>query len=69
MNHGTTMTHFIRLDPTDNVITLTAPCEAGVEIEHITTRSLIPNAHKCASQLIKKGEAVRKYAQIIGYVH
>ena len=61
------MTHFIRLDPTDNVITLTAPCEAGVEIEHITTQSLIPNAHKCASQLIKKGEAVRKYAQIIGY--
>ncbi len=36
-------------------------------IENAVTQSLIPNAHKCATEAIKKGEAIRKYAQIIGY--
>lgn len=57
------MSYTARLDPSDNVVTATralAPGEAGAN-------SPIPRGHKIAAEAIKKGEAVRKYAQVIGY--
>ena len=61
------MADFIRLDPADNVVTATQTLEAGVDIEGVATTGLIPRNHKIAAAPIAKGEAVRKYAQIIGY--
>ena len=58
---------FIRLDPTDTVVTATGPLEAGVAIEETHTRALIPSGHKIATQAMAKGDVVRKYAQVIGY--
>ncbi len=58
---------FIRLDPQDNVVTVTKPCELGVEIDGVETNQMIPRGHKVATGDIAKGEAVRKYAQVIGY--
>ncbi len=57
----------VRLDPADNVVTATRALEAGVSVEATTTRSLIPSGHKIATADIARGEALRKYAQIIGY--
>jgi altronate hydrolase len=61
------MTDFVRLDPSDNVVTVTRPMEMGAHIESATTQSLIPRGHKVATHAIAKGAVVRKYAQIIGY--
>ncbi|MCT8997615.1 UxaA family hydrolase [Chelativorans intermedius] len=61
------MKDFIRLDDTDNVVTVTRALEAGVEIEGARTASLVPRGHKVAVRAIARGEPVRKYAQIIGY--
>ena len=57
----------VRLDPSDNVVTATRPLEAGTAIESTTTRALIPSGHKVATVDIARGEAIRKYAQLIGY--
>ena len=61
------MAPFIRLHEQDNVITATASLEAGTKLENISTASLIPRNHKIASKAIGAGEAIYKYAQIIGY--
>ncbi|MEP4432877.1 MAG: UxaA family hydrolase, partial [Hyphomicrobiales bacterium] len=61
------MSDFIRLDAADNVVTVTRPLEAGFEFESIKTNGLIPRGHKVATTPIAAGEAIRKYAQIIGY--
>lgn len=61
------MADYIRLDATDNVVTLTKPLEAGSVIENTTTKVMIPRGHKLATTAINKGDAIRKYAQIIGY--
>nr|WP_306266130.1 altronate dehydratase family protein [Pararhizobium sp. IMCC3301] len=61
------MSDFIRLDVADNVVTVTRPTETGQAIESATTLSLVPRGHKVATAPIRKGEAVRKYNQIIGY--
>lgn len=61
------MADFIRLDPSDNVVTVTRPVEAGFAIEDATTNAMIPRGHKVATRAIATGEAVRKYAQVIGY--
>ena len=61
------MSDFIRLDVADNVVTVTRPTETGHAIETATTLSLVPRGHKVATAPIRKGEAVRKYNQIIGY--
>ena len=61
------MADFIRLDPTDNVVTATGALEAGTAIENGTTNVLIPSGHKVATKAIESGQPVRKYAQIIGY--
>ncbi|WP_195821212.1 UxaA family hydrolase [Roseobacter sp. MH60115] len=57
----------VRLDPADNVVTATRALEVGVAFESVTTRALIPSGHKIATRDIAKGEAIRKYAQVIGY--
>ena len=61
------MADFIRLDPSDNVVTVTRPIEAGFAIETVAANAMIPRGHKIATQAIATGEAVRKYAQVIGY--
>lgn len=58
---------FIRLDPTDTVVTATRALEVGVAIEQATTRALIPSGHKIATRDMAKGDVIRKYAQVIGY--
>ena len=57
----------IRLDPADNVVTATRTLEAGTAVEEVVTTAIIPRNHKLASRDIRAGEAVRKYAQVIGY--
>ena len=61
------MKNFIRLDNSDNVVTVTAALDSGMAVEQVTTAGLVPRSHKIATAIIKQGEAVRKYAQIIGY--
>ena len=57
---------FVRLDPSDNVVTATRSLEAGTEIEGVRTQTLIPSGHKIATRAISAGEQIRKYAQFIG---
>ncbi|MBA5777578.1 altronate dehydratase [Stappia sp. F7233] len=64
---SSTAANFVRLDASDNVVTATRPLDAGAMVESVTPRALIPRGHKIATQPIRKGEAVRKYAQVIGY--
>ena len=61
------MSMTIRLDPADNVVTATRTLEIGTAVDDVLTTAIIPRNHKLASREIKAGEAVRKYAQIIGY--
>ena len=61
------MSNFIRLDAGDNVVTVTTALDAGTAVEQVTTTGLVPRTHKIATAPIQEGEAVRKYAQIIGY--
>ena len=61
------MSMTIRLDPADNVVTATRTMEAGTAVDDVVTTAIIPRNHKLASREIKAGEAVRKYAQVIGY--
>ena len=61
------MSTTIRLDPADNVVTATRTLEAGTAVDDVVTTAIIPRNHKLASREIKAGEAVRKYAQVIGY--
>jgi altronate hydrolase len=58
---------FIRLDPTDTVVTATRALQVGVPIEGTATRALIPSGHKIATQDMAVGDVIRKYAQVIGY--
>ena len=57
----------VRLDPSDNVVTATRALAANAEVEGIATTVLVPSGHKVATMAIAQGEAVRKYAQVIGY--
>ena len=61
------MSMTIRLDPADNVVTATRTLEGGTAVDDVVTTAIIPRNHKLASREIKAGEAVRKYAQVIGY--
>jgi len=60
------MKDFIRLDPSDNVVTATRALEAGASVEDVMTGGLVPSGHKIATRAIKGGEQIRKYAQMIG---
>ena len=53
----------VRLSPEDNVVTAVLPLAVGDE----GAAQLIPRGHKMATRSIAKGEAVHKYAQVIGY--
>ncbi|MBT5664616.1 MAG: altronate dehydratase [Rhodospirillaceae bacterium] len=59
----------IRLNLADNVVVARAEILNGVEIpgEMVTSRNPIPAGHKLATADIAKGQAVRKYNQIIGF--
>ena len=61
------MSMTIRLDRADNVVTATRTLEIGTAVDDVVTTAIIPRNHKLASREIKAGEAVRKYAQVIGY--
>jgi len=61
------MHQFVRLDPSDNVVTATGALPKGAEIEGTRTTAAIPSGHKIATCAIAQGEMVRKYAQLIGY--
>ena len=49
------MADFIRLDPSDNVVTVTRPVEAGFAIETVAANAMIPRGHKVAVAPIPKG--------------
>ncbi|MGB3278175.1 MAG: UxaA family hydrolase, partial [Pseudorhodobacter sp.] len=57
------MTTTILLDPADNVVT----ARQNLAIGQDGATQPIPRGHKLARSAIAKGQAVRKYAQIIGY--
>jgi len=58
---------YVRLDNRDNVATAAQSLEVGEAVEGTATVALIPRGHKVALSDIAKGDAVYKYAQIIGY--
>ena len=58
---------FVRLDRADTVVTATRAMEVGAAIEDVVTTALIPSGHKIATTDMRKGDPVRKYAQLIGY--
>jgi len=57
----------VRLDSSDNVVTAIKTLESGVKVESNLTRSMVPRGHKVATERLMPGDAVRKYAQVIGY--
>ncbi|MCI0681022.1 MAG: altronate dehydratase family protein [Gemmataceae bacterium] len=61
----------VQLRPDDNVAVANRNIPAGAELEHhgsrITAASLVKLGHKVALVPIKKGAAVTKYGQIIGF--
>ncbi len=61
------MSDYVRLDPSDNVVTATHALQVGVQIEDAQTTAMIPSGHKIATRAIPKGSEIRKYAQLIGY--
>jgi altronate hydrolase len=63
-----TVTHTIRLSPADNVVVARNALRSGTAIseEGVTTVEAIDPGHKIATRLIKRGDTVRKYDQIIG---
>jgi len=61
------MTDTVRLDPSDTVVTAIRPLEVGTPVENTIAAAMIPRGHKVATTVIKEGEAIRKYAQVIGY--
>ncbi len=61
------MDEFVRLDSSDNVVTLTADVGVDQELAGVMTQEKIPRGHKIAIADISAGDAVRKYAQVIGY--
>ena len=61
------MSETIRLDEKDNVVTAIKTLEVGVAVESTSTAVIIPRGHKIATSALKKGDAVTKYAQLIGY--
>lgn len=61
------MKQTVRLDPGDNVVNAISLLTIGEDCEGVAVRQEIPSGHKVATQPIKMGEPVFKYAQIIGY--
>ncbi|MBL4615842.1 MAG: UxaA family hydrolase, partial [Magnetovibrio sp.] len=63
------MTNVTRLNAADNVVVAAADLSAGCALggEGVSAISDIPRGHKIATTAIAKGDAVRKYDQIIGF--
>ncbi len=57
----------IRLHGDDNVVVAASELTPGADVEGNSANSAIPAGHKVATEIIKKGDAVRKYEQIIGF--
>jgi altronate hydrolase len=62
------MNPFIRIHPLDNVVIARQQLLGGTVLagEGVTVSGLVPPGHKVATRAIAKGEAVRRYDQIIG---
>jgi altronate hydrolase len=58
---------FIRLHPKDNVAVVGVETTKGASFEGVRLAETIPTGHKFALKPIGRGEAVRKYNQIIGF--
>jgi altronate hydrolase len=59
----------IRLHPNDDVVIARGQLVGGTNLldEKITISGLVPPGHKVATRVIKSGEPVRRYNQIIGF--
>ena len=59
----------IQLSPEDNVAVAVQAIQLGQRIEqlNLSCRQSIPSGHKVAVNAIEKGQAIRKYNQIIGF--
>jgi altronate hydrolase len=62
------MSTIIRLHPDDDVVIATHQMMSGarIESENLVVSGLVPPGHKIATRAIAKGEAVKRYNQIIG---
>jgi altronate hydrolase len=58
----------VRLHPSDNVVVAARRVAPGTRIasEGVVTQQNIPSGHKIATQAVARGDAVRKYGQVIG---
>lgn len=61
------MSDTVRLDPSDNVVTAIRQLAVATEVEGTPITQIVPSGHKVATADIRKGEPIRKYAQVIGY--
>jgi len=63
------VSNVIRLNGADNVVVVSADIAAGtaIEGEGVAASADIPRGHKVATAAVAKGDAVRKYDQIIGF--
>lgn len=58
---------YVLLDEADSVATAIRRINGGETIDRLTARTDIPKGHKIALTDIAEGQAIRKYAQTIGY--
>jgi altronate hydrolase len=56
----------VRLHPDDDVMIALRDLAAGATVDGVTTRVAIPAGHKLAVRARRTGEAVHRYAQVIG---
>jgi len=61
------MTPFIRLHTSDDVLIARTQLVGGTSIDNITVKGLIPAGHKVATHPMAAGDPVRRYNQIIGF--
>src|SRR5215813_7972936 len=63
----------VHLHPEDNIAIAARPLQSGLEVQHdgkvLTLAGRVGLGHKLALRPIRKGEAVRKYGQIIGFAN
>lgn len=57
----------IRLHAADNVVVACSDLAPGMPVESAVTTGVVPRGHKIAIEAITRGEAVRKYGQLIGF--
>ena len=63
----TTAPRFVRLHASDNVIVAVDPFAPEAEVAGVVPRQRILRGHKMATGAIAKGEAVKKFGQVIGF--